>query len=641
MYQNKISWIIWPLFVLTAVFSAWGFKQTEDDKGVSNTVTVFREGAAGFAAASLELEQAIHAIDATRPGSITEARTALKKCRAQYKRIEFFLDYFFFSSSLVYNRPAKTEIDEPYMEYQAPAGLQQMAVLLYDKDPVSRKKELQEEAAVISSSAADLPALLYEFHTNDKSIMESIRIELVRLYANGITGYDAPELKSGITETWQSMQTIQAVLQPWLSTPSPENIPVKNYLTKCILYLQQHPDFDTFNRLEFLTTYALPLQEQLSQLITTLQLDQHTRSALNYNAKNLFSKDALNPAVFPDSIITTAALKALGQQLFFEKALSGNNTRNCATCHQPDKYFSDGLKTSVTFDGHGHVRRNAPSLYYAGFQYAQFWDGRAGSLSKQIAQVISNPQEMNGVHAVVISRLRDSMAYRIAFNAAFPEMLTQTTAGNTARNDSAVSTTNTSRNDSAAAITLPHLSTAIAAYLSSLSPMSSAMDDYFAGNKQAMTAAQINGFNLFMGKAQCATCHFAPLFNGLTPPFYQFTEFENLGMPANDDLLHPQADKDAGRFEFFPIDFYKRAFKTPTVRNSAMTAPYMHNGAFADLEKVMEFYNAGGGNGLGMEDAYQTLSPAKLGLTAAEIQDVIAFLHALTDRPVSTSTYNY
>jgi cytochrome c peroxidase len=613
MYRNKINWIVWPLFILTAVFSAWGFKQTEDDKGVSNTVAIFREGAAGFAAASLELEQAIHAIDASQPGSITEARTALKKCRGQYKRIEFFLDYFFFSSSLVYNRPAKTEIDEPYMEYQAPAGLQQMEALLYDKDPVSRKKELQEEAAVISSSAADLPALLYQFHTTDKSIMESIRIELVRLYANGITGYDAPQLKSGISETCMSMQTILAVLQPWLSTTSPENIPVKNYLTQCIQYLQQHPDFDTFNRLGFLTSCALPLQEQLGKLITALQLDQHTRSALNYNAKNLFSKDALNPAVFPDSIIATPALKALGQQLFFEKALSGNNTRNCASCHQPAKYFSDGFKTSLTLDGREHVRRNAPSLYYAGFQYAQFWDGRAHSLSKQIADVISNPQEMNGIHAVVISRLRDSAVYRTAFNAAF----------------SGTHSTDT------AAITLPHLSAAIAAYLSSLAPMSSAMDDYFAGNRQAMTPAQINGFNLFMGKAQCATCHFAPLFNGLTPPFYQFTEFENLGMPANDDLLHPQTDHDEGRFEFFPIDFYKRAFKTPTVRNSAMTAPYMHNGAFADLEKVMEFYNAGGGNGLGMEDPYQTLSPVKLGLTPSEIQDVIAFLHALTDRPVA------
>lgn len=609
MYRNKR--IIWPLFALAAIFSAWGFKQTTDDHGVTNTIAVFREGAADFATASLEMEQAMHALDASEPASIARAKEALRKCRLQYKRIEFFLDYFFFSAAMVYNRPAKTEIDEPYMEYQAPAGLQQIAVWLFDKDPVSQKKELEEEAAVISSSAADLPALLYQFSTSDKSIMESLRIELVRLYANGITGYDAPELKSGIAETAQSMQTIQAVLQPWLRMPSPENIPVKNYLTQSIQYLQQHPDFDRFNRLEFLTTCALPLQEQLGHMIHALQLDQHTRGALNYTAKNLFSKDALNPAAFPDSSAATTAMKTLGRQLFFEKALSGNNKRNCATCHQPEKYFSDGLRTSIAFDEKSKVRRNAPSLYYAGFQYAQFWDGRAGSLAKQIVEVISNPLEMNGVHTIVLHRLKDSAAYRQAFQTAFPE----------AAIDSA--------------ITMPHLSAAIAAYLNTLAPMSSALDDYFAGNKQALTPAQINGFNLFMGKAQCATCHFAPLFNGLTPPYYQFTEFENLGMPANDDLLHPQADKDAGRFEFFPIEFYKRAFKTPTVRNAAMTAPYMHNGAFADLEKVITFYNEGGGNGLGMADPYQTLSSGKLDLNPTEIQDIIAFIQALTDHPAT------
>lgn len=606
MYQNKL---IWLLFALATIFSAWGFKQTDDQHGVANAIVLFREGAAGFAAASLEMEQAIQALDAQQPNSIPRAKASLRHCRQQYKRIEYFLDYFFFSSSLVYNPPAKTEIDEPYMEYQAPAGLQQMAVLLYDKDPLSHKNELLQQAAVISASATDLPALLYQFNTTDKAIMESIRIELVRLYANGITGYDAPELKSGITETAQSMQTIQALLQPWLGTPSPENLPVKKYLAGCIQYLQQHPDFDSFNRLEFLTSYGLPLQEQLNKLITSLQLDQHTRTALNYNAKNLFSKDALNPNAFPDSNTYNAARIALGRQLFFEKALSGNRSRSCATCHQPAKYFTDGLKTSLAVNEKNNVRRNAPSLYYAGFQYAQFWDGRAKNIAQQIANVISNPQEMNGVHAVVLHRLRDSANYVQAFPVAFPEA------------------------DGDSAITLSHLTGAIAAYINTLSPRSSAMDDYFAGNKQAMTPAQINGFNLFMGKAQCATCHFAPLFNGLTPPYYQRTEFENLGVPANDDLQHPLADKDAGRFEFFPIEFYQRAFKIPTVRNSATTAPYMHNGVFADLEKVMAFYNAGGGNGLGLHDPYQTLSATPLGLTPGEIQDIIAFMHALTDQP--------
>ncbi|WP_436490487.1 cytochrome-c peroxidase [Chitinophaga sp. ARDCPP14] len=600
MYRNKVIWLLFSLLV------AYSFTPSTDDRGVTHTIAIFREGANGFSAASLELEQAIQAIDKDDPASLIAAKEALKKCRLQYKRIEFFLDYFFFSSSMVYNRPAKTEIDEPYMEYQAPSGLQQIAVLLFEKEPFSRKKELVTEALVIRTAAADLTSLLYQFTTSDKAIMESIRLELVRLYAGGITGYDAPELKTGIAETAQSMRTIQAVMEPWLSSSSPETKSVAHYLTFCIQYLETHPGFDDFNRLEFLTACGLPLQESTGALIRALQLDQHTRSALNYNAPNLFSKNAIDLKAFTNGAVYTENEKALGKRLFFEKALSGNNTRHCGTCHRPELYFSDGLRTSRTLDNKTMVRRNAPGLTYTAFQYAQFWDGRAGTLSKQILTVISNPQEMNGHPAVIVSRLKDSAHYREAFAAAFPE--------------------------DSVAVTMPHLATAIAAYLSTLAPMNSAMDEYFAGNKNAMTPAQIRGFNLFTGKAQCATCHFAPLFNGLTPPLYQFTEFENLGMPANDDLQHPRRDTDAGRFEFFPIAYYQRAFKTPTVRNSAMTAPYMHNGAFRDLEKVMEFYNAGGGNGVGMTDPYQTLSSTPLNLREAEIKDLIAFIHALTDK---------
>lgn len=609
-----MKWIIWPVFTLLAIFSAWGFKQTPADTGVANATTIFREDAARFAAASREMETAMQAITPGKPASIEHAKAALKKCRLAYKHIEYFLDYFFFSSSMVYNRPAKTEIDEPYMEYQSPAGLQQMAVLLFDKNPYAHKQALLDQANLISSSAADLPALLYQFKATDKDIMESLRIELVRLYANGITGYDAPELKSGIAEAAQSMHTILAVLQPWLSAGSPETQAVSRYLAQCISYLELHTDFNGFNRMEFLTTCALPLQESIGHLIRHLQLDQHTRSALNYDAKNLFSKDALRTAAFPGGTDTGALLVKLGRQLFYDRALSGNGQRNCATCHQPDKYFSDGLQTSLAIDEKNHVRRNAPSLYYAAFQYAQFWDGRANTLSKQIQTVIANPEEMNGHPDVILSRLNDSSAYRQAFAAAFP-------------------------GDSAPAISMTHLSAAIAAYLFTLSPQTSAFDAYLAGDKKAMTPAQVNGFNLFMGKGQCATCHFAPLFNGLTPPLYQITEFENLGMPGNGSLHRPQVDKDAGRFEYFPIAFYQRAFKTPTVRNAAMTAPYMHNGAFGSLEEVMDFYNAGGGNGLGMKDPYQTLTATKLGLSTSEMKDIIAFLKALSDRPATT--YNY
>ena len=130
MHRNKAIWLLCSLLL-----AAYSFTPSTDDRGVAHTITIFREGAAGFAAASLELEQAVRAIQENDTTSINTAKEALKKCRLQYKRIEFFLDYFFFSSSMVYNRPAKTEIDEPYMEYQAPSGLQQIAVPLFEKDP--------------------------------------------------------------------------------------------------------------------------------------------------------------------------------------------------------------------------------------------------------------------------------------------------------------------------------------------------------------------------------------------------------------------------------------------------------------------------------------------------------------------------
>ena len=134
-----------------------------------------------------------------------------------------------------------------------------------------------------------------------------------------------------------------------------------------------------------------------------------------------------------------------------------------------------------------------------------------------------------------------------------------------------------------------------------------------------------------MGKAQCGTCHFAPLFNGLIPPFYNLTEVEVLGTTKTDNLEKPEADTDLGRFNIFPISFYEKAFKTPTVRNVSATGPYMHNGAFKTLEAVVEFYNKGGATGLGLPMSNQTLSAASLNLSKEEINDIVQFLHSLED----------
>jgi len=172
---------------------------------------------------------------------------------------------------------------------------------------------------------------------------------------------------------------------------------------------------------------------------------------------------------------------------------------------------------------------------------------------------------------------------------------------------------------------------AIAAYVASLNPLNSPFDSYLQGNRSAMTKDQIKGFNLFMGKAQCGTCHFAPYFNSLVPPFYDISEVEILGTTKDDNFKKPEYDQDMGRFDLYKIRYYRRAFKTPTIRNAQKTAPYMHNGTFKTLESVLDFYNKGGGNGLGLVIEDQTLPSKPLNLSKNECNQIIQFINSLTD----------
>lgn len=577
------------------------------DAGVEPAILFFKEQSKVFAVSAAQLQSAIAAIKASDPGAIANARMALRDCRLAYKKIEFFLEYFFTSSAVIYNRAPKYEIEEPYMEYQQPIGLQVIEGLLFEKEVVGKKEELLQQADAVSSSAGDLSSLLYGFQANDKQLMESIRLELLRVITLGIEGFDAPLLKSGIDEASAALDAMQRILTPFLRMDIAPSDSVSKYLVGSIHFLQQHRDFDRFDRLAFLTQYALPLQRHLGLLIQVLKLEQNTTNgALNYAAGDIFSTDALNIRSFPGAdSYPRAALTQLGKKLFFEPGLSGNNKISCATCHDPAKHFTDAVPQSVAFDGHSHVQRNAVSLLYAGFQYGQFWDGRAKSLEEQVRTVVSNPQEMNGGEAAIVSLLKNRPAYIPLFKEAFPE-----------------------RRDSMAG--LDEVASALAAFVRSLNPRNSRFDQYIRG-KAALTTQEINGFNVFMGKAQCGTCHFAPLFNGLTPPLYNMSELEVLGTTKTDDFEKPAIDTDQGRFTVFPIGFYKGAFKTPTVRNVSATGPYMHNGSFKTLEAVIEFYNKGGASGLGLPIDNQTLAAQPLNLSKEEISDIVSFLQTLED----------
>ncbi|RDC61836.1 cytochrome-c peroxidase [Adhaeribacter pallidiroseus] len=596
--------LIFTLFTgCVLLLLGWNFPE-KNIAGQEGMVSYFQKEAKNFSASAVALEQAVIALQEKDPTSLLNVKNALAQCRRDYKKLEFFLEYFFPSTSKVYNAPPVFEVEEPFLEFQEPMGLQQLEALLFAENPSTNKKELLLQAEAVRTSASDLPALLYHFKATDAQILEALHLELVRVISLSITGYDAPELKTGITEAAAAVYSIQQILNFYLEPGHAEHNQLKATTTAALTYLQAHPDFDSFNRLHFLKNLALPLQKQLSRLATDLGIVLNPNSVLNYQAENLFRKNALRAAAFSGHDSVPTAMVALGEKLFFEKNLSGNNTRSCATCHNPENYFTDKLPKSVALNGHSLVKRNAPSLLYSSLQHNQFWDGRSESLVNQIQTVLQDSLEMNGNVAAIEQNVIQNARYQPAFRAAFPESPNPTTQ---------------------------HVAQAIAAYVSTLNYFNSPFDKYLQGDNQALTASQKNGFNLFTGKAKCATCHFMPVFNSLLPPDYKITEFEVIGTTASDDLKHPVTDNDLGRFNNYPVKFYKQAFKTPTVRNAAETAPYMHNGSFKDLKSVVEFYNQGGGHGLGLKNELQTLSAEPLYLTEQEATDIVQFIHALTD----------
>lgn len=287
----------------------------------------------------------------------------------------------------------------------------------------------------------------------------------------------------------------------------------------------------------------------------------------------------------PSTNLGYAQKVALGKQLYFDGRLSKNGQVACAFCHNPFTGFADPRQTSIGVDGKVGGRQ-APTVFNTGFNRVQFWDGRAGSLEEQAIGPIHNPIEMGETHEHVVAKLKKIKGYQDQFKAVF-----------------------------GTDVNLQGIAEAIAAYERTVISSNSAFDKYVMGNQQAMDPAAVRGMTLFKGKARCILCHGGP---NLTD-----NRFHNLGVPQVGPL-----EEDLGRYNVTRQESDKGAFKTPTLRSIAETAPYMHDGAFKTLEEVVDFLDQGGG-------ANQHLSPLvkKLGLTAEEKADLVAFLKALSGEP--------
>ncbi|MDF1510213.1 cytochrome c peroxidase [Robertmurraya sp. DFI.2.37] len=267
---------------------------------------------------------------------------------------------------------------------------------------------------------------------------------------------------------------------------------------------------------------------------------------------------------------------ALGQMLYFDERLSGNNKLSCASCHAPGAGYGDGLATFIGFEGfEGH--RNSPTIINSGYYKENFWDGRAGSLEEQALGPIQAEGEMNQNLDELIDELNAVPGYVDEFNKVF--------------------------NDK---ITADNIAKAIATFERTIVVKDTAFDKYLAGDDDAISDEAKEGMKLFVGKASCISCHAGPLLSD--------HNYHNLGMEGDD-----------GRFEVTGNETDKGKFRTSGLRGIADSAPYMHDGSLATLEDVVNYYNTGGGTHPNKSELMKPLN-----LTQEEVSYLVAFLESMS-----------
>ena len=574
-----------------------------------------------------QIETLKTAIDSFRTGvdqnqSNQDLQKQFSICRISYKKLAVLTDYFNQYETRLLNSPAINRIESEVVDrIIPPSGFQAIEDILFndwDDNNYNKIDSLLNDILQILRRLEKEPDMEYKF--KDELVWDALRSAVVGITTSGITGLDSPTANYSIPEANASIDGILQILTFYKSAINEKKPAAFTEMTSLLInakeYLLQNKNFNKFDRLSFITSYVNPIYKKLieTRKETGIAIPAG-RQAVNADATSFFSADALNINFYspPEEYWVTPERVELGKMLFSDPILSGNNTRSCATCHQPAKAFTDGLPKPYALDNKTLLIRNTPTLYNSGYQTTQFYDSRSDILENQLTEVVHNQEEMKGSLKQSVVDLKKSIAYSRLFNAAYP-----------AEKDPLNTYT---------------IANAIASYVRSLQSLNSRFDEYVRGDETKLTKAEKKGFNLFAGKAKCATCHFIPLFNGVVPPFYANTESEVIGVPKTKSKNPAELDDDLGKYLFIQSDIYKHSFKTPTLRNIELTAPYMHNGVFNTLEEVMEFYNNGGGKGLHIAPKYQTLPFDKLDLSKKEIKDIISFMKTLTDTTSSKKLY--
>lgn len=576
---------------------------TSKNQSTSASLSYFEKVQALY---SQDLRQSIAHLDslekATQVGAL---KKHYLQARKYFKYAEPILSFTDVENYKFLNQPNILKVDEEdatSIKIKPPKGFQVLEEQIY-ADSVDLAA-IQENALITKQRLKLIQGNLSFKKYKPYHFLWLLRGAIIRVALTGTTGFDSPVLENSLEESrlvYERLQDYLKIFEAKFTDPKLLN-QWNEAFAKCKSTLQG--DFNAFDRYAFIQQHTHPQLDLWKQTVAQWEVEFPFTLAIQHEASSLFSSSTFNIQYFADNKFGKNSQERieLGRKLFNDKGLSRDNKMSCATCHQKKLAFTDGIAKAK-----GQTR-NSPTLLYAALQRKMFHDGRTGSLEGQIISVVNNRAEFHSSMGDIQQFVEKSPKYKAEFVKLYQRGTNE--------------------------MNIRH---AIASYIRSLAPFDSKFDRNINKQEQTLTQEEILGFNLFMGKAKCATCHFPPTFNGTVPPNFKETELEMLGVPEKPDTANATIDPDLGRFHLFNTAQRKFFFKTPTVRNIAKTAPYMHNGAYETLEQVMDFYNRGGGAGIGIDQPLQTLPPDPLNLTVKEQQALVAFMQSLTDLPKAQS----
>lgn len=547
-------------------------------------------------------------------------KARIHNCREVVKGADTWLRYFAPVSYKKLNGPLpvewETEVfektEKPYRREGAGLALAELYMdeENFNKDSLAHLIEasLKEMVVYHADSVTD------NLHTADHFFFAN-RLFILNLSALYTTGFECPDTSRIVPEMRAMLKEVKTVYAAF-NESFPDKKISSDYLSqfdKTIEFVNKQSDnYSLFNNFEFIREYINPLFALNQRMINDYKVV--SISFIDYTLNNkcfsIFDKalyrgqNTLGVYFIVKDEKAISDLTEAGRQLFFDPIISGNNKRSCASCHKADQLFADTtLATSRQFEKEKFLPRNTPSLINVVFQHLLMLDGRHTTLQNQAKDVTTNPIEMGGKENEIVEKILSCKDYKKIFS----KYLKYTPQFD--------------------AVKIDHIVSAITMYYGRFSFYTSPFDD--AMNKKTNADPEvISGFNLFMGKAQCGTCHFIPQFNGAKPPFVS-SEFEVLGVPNDRDFK--SISNDLGRYNKNPVSQMKHAFRTNTVRNTQYTAPYMYNGVFRTMEEVIDFYAAGGGVGKGLAFENQTLSSDSIKLSPKEKKLLIKFINSLSE----------